>query len=218
MEIKYLGHASFLIKTKKLKIVTDPYLDEAVGFKFPETKADVVTISHSHQDHSAFSKVSPATDQSVLKIDLPGEFEKNGVRIYGYLSYHDDQKGKERGENILYKIETDEGVILHCGDLGEVLDDDFVDEIGDVDVLLIPVGGYFTIGPKQAVELISKIEPKIFIPMHYKTEKHNLTFSQLSTIDDFFKEIGQTLKPQEKLILKKEDLNEVEMKMVVLQS
>ncbi len=100
MEIKYLGHSSFLIKTKDAKIVTDPFDPIVTGIKFPKIEADVVTVSHDHRDHNQAKLV----DGNPLIIDMPGEYEKKGVRIFGYRSYHDKKQGTERGEVILYKI------------------------------------------------------------------------------------------------------------------
>ena len=134
MEIKYLGHSSFLIKTKTAKVVTDPYDPEVVGMRFPKTEADIITISHHHHDHDNASVVAKPQTGEQLMIDLPGEFERLGVRIFGYLSYHDKTKGSERGEDILYKIEAEGVTLLHCGDLGYVPEDSFLDSLGDIDM------------------------------------------------------------------------------------
>ena len=107
MDIKYLGHSSFLIKTKTARIVTDPFDPEMVGLKFPKTEADVVTISHNHKDHNQFKNVSGINGVDPLIIDMPGEFEKLGVRIFGFQSFHDKTHGSERGENIMYKFESE---------------------------------------------------------------------------------------------------------------
>lgn len=214
MEIKYLGHASFFIKGKLGRLITDPFDPQMVGIKFPKTEADVVTISHHHQDHDYLSAISG----SPLVIDLPGEYEKNGFRIFGYKSFHDKKNGQERGENILFKIETEGIRVLHCGDLGLIPEDKFLDSMGEIDVLLVPVGGFYTIDGNEAIALAKKIEPAIIIPMHYKTKGHNpQVFEKIALLDSFLKEIGQTPEAQEKLVIKKEDLAELEMKVVVLQ-
>jgi len=219
MEIKYLGHASFLIKTKNAKVVTDPYDSEMVGMKFPKTEADIITVSHHHQDHDRVDQIQlPPTGNPPLIIDLPGEFEKLGVRIFGYKSYHDDKQGAERGENILFKIEAEGISVLHCGDLGFVPDDNFLDAIGDVDILLVPTGGFYTIDSSSASELVKKIEPSIVIPMHFNHSKLNQkNFAQLEPVEEFTKKFGiekPTTLP--KLIYKKEE-GEEEMKVVVLE-
>ncbi len=219
MEIKYLGHSSFLIKTKTAKIVTDPFNPQMVGLKFPKVEADIITVSHQHQDHNNVKAVLPTQSATQpLVLDMSGEFEKQGVRIYGYLSYHDEKKGAERGENILYKIEAEGLLILHCGDLGVVPDDDFLDLVGDVDILLVPTGGFYTIDSEKAYQLLKKLEPYLVIPMHYNHRRLNqAVFNKLASVDNFIKKFGLD-KPEmlAKLVIKKEDLTE-ETKLVVLE-
>lgn len=215
MEIKYIGHSSFFIKSKEARVVTDPYDPGMVGLKFPKTEADIVTISHQHPDHNYIAGISGTP----LVIDWPGEFEKNGVRIFGYRSFHDKNKGQERGENTLYKIETEDLSILHCGDLGHLIDDSFIEEIGEVDILMVPVGGLFTIDATEAVELVKRVEPKLVIPMHYNSPKlKQEQFEKLTGVEDFLKKIGASGEepPTQKLTVKSDDLKEVEMKVVVM--
>ena len=210
MEIKCLGHSSFLIKTKNARIVTDPYDPKMVGLKFPKTEADVVTISHQHKDHNQFKNVSGINGVDPLVIDMPGEFEKNGVRIFGFQSFHDKSQGKERGENILYKFEAEGISVLHCGDLGIIPEESFLEAIGEVDILMVPVGGVYTIDSDEAVSLVKKIEPAIVIPMHYGTGK-------LANVSEFTKKFGlDNIVPLPKLVYKKEEI-EQEMKVVVLE-
>ena len=214
MDIKYFGHASFFIRSKEAKLVTDPYNSSMIGIKFPKTEGDIVTVSHHHKDHDDVSQIIA----DPLVIDMPGEFEKKGVRISGFLSYHDKQKGAERGENVLYKIEADDISILHCGDLGLVPDDSFIEGIGDVDVLMVPTGGFYTIDSAEAAELVKKIEPSIVIPMHYNDPKLNQdVVGKLTPVQDFMHKMGiETFQAAPKLTLKKEDLEE-EMKVVVME-
>ncbi|OGK26203.1 hypothetical protein A2954_04420 [Candidatus Roizmanbacteria bacterium RIFCSPLOWO2_01_FULL_37_12] len=214
MDIKYFGHSSFLIRTKNAKLITDPFNSKMVGLKFPKTEADIVTISHQHEDHNN----SSAVEESPLLINMPGEFEKKGLRVFGFQTYHDKKNGAERGENIVYKYEGDGVSVLHCGDLGLVWDDAFIDQLGEIDVLMVPVGGFYTIDPTEAVELVKKIEPSIVIPMHYNHAKLNQqVFGKLSTVNDFLKKIGaENVVPVPKLIIKKEELLE-EMKVVVME-
>ncbi len=213
MDIKYLGHASFLVKSKDAKLVTDPY-DPSIGIKFPKTDADIITVSHKHPDHNFVAGVTG----DPLVIDMPGEFEKKGMRIFGFQSYHDKKNGAERGENILYKIETENISVLHCGDLGLVPDDGFLELIGDVDILMVPVGGFYTINAEEAAVLVAKIEPSIVIPMHYNHEKLNQkTFANVQPLSEFLKKMGaESVIPIPKLSVKKEDLQD-EMKVVVMQ-
>jgi L-ascorbate metabolism protein UlaG (beta-lactamase superfamily) len=213
MEIKYLGHASFLIKSHTAELVTDPFDPQMVGFKFPKTEADVVTISHHHGDHDAVSQV----DGSPLVIDMPGEYERLGFRIFGFRCFHDKEQGKQRGENIIFKIESEGISLLHCGDLGHLLDEALIDQLGEINILMVPVGGFYTIDYKEAVALSRKIEPEIIIPMHYRTDKHDPSvFEKITPVSDFLKEINQEIEPQDKLVVKKEDLSEMEMQVVVL--
>lgn len=210
MEIKYLGHSAFLIKTKTAKIVTDPYDSEMVGIKFPKTEADVVTISHSHKDHNQYKNVSGINGVDPLVIDMPGEFEKLGVRIFGFQSFHDKTQGSERGENILYKFESEGISVLHCGDLGLIPEESFLESIGEIDILMVPVGGVYTIDSDEAVSLVKKIEPKIVIPMHYGSDK-------LAPVSEFTKKFGlDNPVPLPKLVYKKEEI-EQEMKVIVLE-
>lgn len=216
MEIKYFGHSSFLIKSKDAKIITDPF-DSSIGIKFPKTEADMVTISHDHFDHNKIELVTAPMGEQLLTISMPGEFEKKGVRIFGFRSFHDAKQGSERGETVLYKVETENISALHCGDLGFVPDDSFIDMIGDVDILFVPVGGHFTIDADQAVSVIKKIEPSIVIPMHYNHSKlDQKKFGELTPVSEFLKKFSiETLQPIPKLIVRKEEL-EQEMKIVML--
>lgn len=220
MDIKYLGHASFLIKTKTARLVTDPFDPAMVGLKFPKVEADIVTISHHHQDHNFIKPFqTPISDHySPLIIDMPGEYEKFNFRITGYQSYHDKKKGVERGENIIYKIEVEGISILHCGDLGVLPDESFLDNIGDVDILMVPVGGVYTIDSSEAAQLVKKIEPSIVVPMHYNHPKLNQNiFGQLSAVEEFLRKFGiEKMTPVPKLVVKKEEMDE-EMKIIVME-
>ena len=160
MEIKYLGHSSFLIKTNDARIVTDPYDSKMVGLKLPKMEADIVTVSHGHKDHNQSEQV----EGTPKVFDWPGQFETKGVRVWGFRTYHDKKEGAERGENVMFKFESEGISILHCGDLGAVPPDTFLDEVGDVDVLLVPVGNKYTISPDEAIERIKKVEPEIVVP------------------------------------------------------
>jgi len=200
MEIKYLAHASFLIKTKDAKVVMDPFDPKFVGLKFSKQEADIVTISHSHKDHSYTELIEGAP----LILTWPGQFEKKGVRIWGFHSFHDKVEGKERGENVMYKLESEGVSILHCGDIGAIPSDEQIDEIGDVNILLVPVGGKYTITADEAIQLIKKVEPTIVIPMHYG--RPELAIEGLAPLEEFLKKMGiGQVEPLEKLVVKKED-------------
>ena len=214
MEIKYLGHSSFYIKTKHSRIVTDPFYSEEVGLNFPKVEADIVTVSHNHKDHSTFEGVKGAP----LQINWPGEFEKQQVKITGYSTYHDDKNGQERGENIMYKFEDGEISLLHCGDLGQQIPAPLIDEIGSVDVLLIPTGGVYTIGPQEAVKVVNSIEPAFVIPMHFFKEGLNKSlFGSLLPVEAFLKEMGvEDPVKLDKLVVKKEQIEGESTKVVML--
>jgi len=223
MEIKYVGHSSFLIKTKTAKVLTDPFDPKMTGLKFPKTEADIVTVSHQHEDHNQHALVTNTEGKEPLVIDMPGEFESQGVRIFGFRTFHDDKNGADRGENIMFKIEAEGVSVLHCGDLGLVPEDSFIDSIGDVDILLVPTGGFYTIDPDGAAALIKKVEPSIVVPMHYldssltpaSTERKK-NFAQLKPVEEFTKKFGiENAEPLPKLVVKKEELQD-EMKIVVL--
>ena len=196
-------------------MITDPFDPKTVGLKYSGVEGEIVTVSHNHQDHNATDRVT-----GIKKIvDGPGEYEISGVTIMGYKTFHDNKQGAEKGENTVYVIEAEGLRVVHLGDIGHSLSDDLVDEIGDVDVLMIPVGGFFTIGPKEATEIISKIEPYFVIPMHYKTEGMEPGFAgKLLPLSDFLKESGMTTETLPKFSLKKEDiLEDQNTKVIVLE-
>ncbi len=220
MDITYLGHASFRLKGKNTTLVTDPYELEKVGLKFPKhVMADVVTVSHDHPDHNAFHQI----EGTPYVIHGPGEYEVKGVGVIGTTSFHDDEKGAKRGKNTIYRIEMDGLSIVHLGDLGHTLSADEVDALDGVDILMIPVGGHFTINPTAAVSVINEIEPSIVIPMHYKRDdmtglpaQAGDAFKDLATVQMFLKEIGkEDVVAQPKLSVTKDKLPE-QMQVVVL--
>ncbi len=185
MRIEWLGHSAFLITSKDGKrVITDPYkagsYGGAVGYKPINTQADVVTVSHQHDDHNDTSAVLGTPEI----IEGTGEKEIKGIRFKGISSYHDTSKGKERGENTIYVIELDGLRICHLGDLGEELSEKQIGEIGDVDILLVPVGGFYTIDAKTASSIVDTLKPKVVIPMHYKTEAIGFP---IAGVDEFIK-------------------------------
>jgi len=216
MEITYLGHSCFRIKGKKNIIVTDPF-NEDVGFKMPRVTADIITISHHHQDHNNVSAVKGTTKRrEPFVVDGPGEYEISDVSIFGIASYHDKSSGAKRGENTIYLISLDGLRLAHLGDLGHKLTETQLEELNGVDVLFIPVGGTFTIDDNEAIEVVAQIEPRIIIPMHYKTADMKPDFGIKLTVDDFLKAIGEEAnKAKEKLDISKDKLPE-EREIVVL--
>lgn len=180
MKIKWYGHSCFEITSDTgVKIITDPF-DERVGYKVPSVEADIITVSHSHYDHDNTSIVK--SDHVLL--NRVGEDNIKGVKVIGIKSYHDDVFGEKRGENVIFKYYLDGMVVCHLGDLGCIPSEDELNKLRDIDILIIPVGGIYTIDSEKAVELIGKTGTKVIIPMHYKTEK--LKF-ELEPVDNFTK-------------------------------
>jgi L-ascorbate metabolism protein UlaG (beta-lactamase superfamily) len=146
-------------------------------------------------------------------VDTAGEYDVKGVLIEGVDSFHDEKNGAERGHNIIFRITVDDVSIVHLGDLGHVLDTKQLEHLSGADILLVPVGGKYTLDAKKAVEVVSQIEPRIVIPMHYKTEGVKL---EIDGVEKFIKELG--LKPQyeDKLKISKKELPVEDMELVVL--
>ncbi len=175
MRIKYLGHASFVITTSsETRILTDPYSIEAYADKLLyspiEELVDVVTVSHGHGDHGD-PKALVALPGAPVIIKSSGKFLANGVEFLGVETFHDDSHGGERGKNIVFVINADDLYIAHLGDLGHVLTADQAAEIGAVDVVLVPVGGFYTIDAAQATKVVDQLGARVVIPMHYRTRK-----------------------------------------------
>lgn len=217
MDITYLGHSSFAFKGSKARVVVDPFDATLLGIPFPKTEADIVTVSHQHDDHNAISNISG----DPLIFDLPGEYEKNGVRVYGFETFHDKNNGEERGKNIIFKFEIDGVAILHCGDLGHALTSELIQEINGADILLVPVGGVYTINADEARQVVERLEPSIVIPMHYRdpalTTKIS-DYASMATVDEFLQKIGVTdIQPVKKLSVKATDFGEEDMRIVVME-
>jgi L-ascorbate metabolism protein UlaG (beta-lactamase superfamily) len=182
MEITWYGHACFRLSERGVAIVTDPFSDE-LRYARPRIRADVVTISHDHPGHNNRTGFRGGP----RFFDGPGEYEVGGVFITGVATYHDGRRGAVRGRNTVFLFEFDGLTVCHLGDLGHVLDQKQVEAMSDVDVLLVPVGGVHTLDAPKAAEVISLVEPKAVIPMHYKTPPET---AKLEGLDKFFKEMG----------------------------
>lgn len=178
MKIEWLGHSCFkLIESTGTSVVTDPY-NPYIGEEMPKIQADSVTISHHHDDHNAIHLVEG--DPTIL--DKVGSFEINGIHIYSVMSYHDEKKGALRGKNLVFKFRMDGVEICHLGDIGEELSPMLAELITPVNVLLIPVGGNYTINAIQAKEYVDFLMPDVVIPMHYANKDSKL---EISPLDDF---------------------------------
>lgn len=213
MEITYLGHSSFKLKGKTSTVICDPY-SNLIGLKFPKLEADIVTVSHDHADHNNTAEIS-----GVKKVvSMPGEYEIGGVSIFGISSFHDDKKGEERGKNTIFVINIDGVNVCHLGDLGQkTLTESQLSAIGNVDVLLIPTGGTYTIDSEEAAAIVSAIEPQVIIPMHYKQDGlDEKMFSMLEPAEKFVNATGLKSETLPKLAYKPGDLLEGEQKIYIL--
>ncbi|MFQ3548219.1 MAG: MBL fold metallo-hydrolase [Armatimonadota bacterium] len=172
MNFFYNGHSSFVITTNSgTTILTDPYnpnaYDNKLKYKVFDDEVDIVTISHSHADHAYYDEVKG--NPIILK--NTGKFTVKEVEIFGVQTYHDQEQGNERGENIVFVMKADDITIAHLGDLGHVLTSEQAAEIGAVDIVMVPVGGTYTINSQEAWEVIGQLNSKAVIPMHFKTKK-----------------------------------------------
>lgn len=204
MDIIWYGQACFKLKGKNATVIVDPFDPEFTGLKLPkEFEADVVLKTHDHKDHSYVGAISG----NPIVFQGPGEYEVKGVVISGIPSFHDDAKGAERGLNTIYNVTIDGINIAHLGDLGQTsLTEEQVQAI-DCDILLVPVGSIYTIDAKGAANIISQLEPKIIIPMHFGGVE-GLKFP-LDGADKFLKEMGaEGVVPVPKLSISKDKLPE----------
>ena len=185
MKIKWYGHAAFLITSDKgTKFIIDPYEPGAFGGQLSYGKikdqADIVLTSHDHADHN-YTQDLPGTPQVVKG---SGSKTVKGISMKGISTYHDPSQGSERGANTIFTIKINHIQLCHLGDLGHLLSDKELAEIGPVDILLIPVGGLFTIDPKEATGVAEQIKPNVLIPMHFKTGKCGFS---IAPVEDFLK-------------------------------
>lgn len=182
MDINWLGHSCFRIKGKEAVVVTDP-CHPSLGYPLGKLRADIVTVSHSHPGHSFIE----AVDGEYRQIKGPGEYETKSVFVTGIATFHDKSQGSERGKNTIYLLEIDGVTLCHLGDIGHALSSGIEEELGDVGVLFLPIGGVNTIDSTVAAEIVRSLAPKIVIPMHYKTPA--LT-KELEPLDKFLKKMG----------------------------
>ncbi len=186
MKIKWYGHAAFnIVSENGVGIIIDPYQSGAFGGALSygpiRDEADIVLVSHDHDDHN-YTKDIKGKFQIIKKA---GTYSVKDIAIKAIPSYHDPSKGKERGDNLIFVLDVDGIKIAHMGDLGHTLPRGIVDEIGSIDVLLIPVGGFYTIDSKEATKVANDIKPLITIPMHFKTEKCNFP---IAPVEEFTKD------------------------------
>jgi len=233
MQIIWKGQSCFQIitahnKNEQIFIVIDPFPEE-IGLKAPKLEADILLITHQHPDHNNIKAVSG----NPFLISGSGEYEIKGVYIQGISAWHGEKNGKERGENTIYTIEAEDLKICHLGDLDQKeLTGEQLEKIGDVDILMVPVGGVSTISAKEALKVMSQIEPKITIPMYYQIPSPRRGEGErrgrsplrppklklkLEGLDKFLKVLGiKKIEPLNKLTIKKKDLSSEEARVIVL--
>ncbi len=213
MNITWYGHSCFKLQGKDVTLVTDPFSKE-IGLKPPTGAADIVTISHEHPDHNN----REALKGEVFVVDGPGGYENKRVVVRGIESFHDEVQGAERGFNTIYTILMEEIRFCHLGDLGQKsLDAEQLKAIGQVDVLFVPVGGQGVLAAKEAQEVISQIEPRVIIPMHYHLPGLKGQWAKLDEVKAFCAMCN--LDPKEtvsKLSLKKKELPEEDARYLVM--
>ena len=185
MKIIWLGHSAFkLEESTGTSVVTDPYSAKLVGYEMQDVNADAVTISHHHNDHDDLKKLNP----DVQVIDSLGFWELKGIDVSSMLSYHDAESGKKRGENLIFKFRIDGVDVCHLGDVGEECTVKLGDSIGTVNVLMVPVGGNYTIDARQAKEYVDFLMPDIVIPMHYETPSCKIDIDKVDRFLELFDE------------------------------
>ena len=200
MEITWFGHSCFLLRSGDFRLLTDPY-DMSLGYPPVRIKQTlkIVTVSHGHKGHN-YAQDFKDNPRIILS---PGEYETGGIFIYGTRLYHDNEKGAKLGKNLAFLFEMDDLKICHMGDLGHLITAQQEQELGNVDVLILPVGGIATINAEMAAKIVRLLEPKIVIPMHYKTE----VTPWLEPVDTFLAEMGaKEAVPQPSLTITKSRL------------
>jgi len=182
MKIQWLGHACFRLRGRERTIVTDPCAP-STGYTIGRPTADILTISHHHPGHDHLAPVAG----SPLVIDGPGEYEVGGVFILGIPAWHDSEQGARLGRNIVYIFDLDDLRLAHLGDLAHIPSPEQAEAMSGVDILLVPVGGGNSLDGAAAAEVVSLLEPRLIVPMHYKTA---VAKAPLAPLEPFFKEMG----------------------------
>ena len=173
MKITWYGHSCFAVESAEGSVILDPYAPGSVpGYQLPALQADRVICSHEHSDHFCPEAVT-----------LSGK--KDGLQIRTVASYHDDVKGKKRGNNNISVISCENLTAVHLGDLGHALSPEQIEQIGKTDILMVPVGGFYTVDAQQAFEICEALHPGIIIPMHFREEGRG--YEVLATAEEFLK-------------------------------
>lgn len=208
MQIQWYGQSCFKIQGKEVTIITDPFFD-TTGLKLRKSTADITTMSH--EQTSNIDAVSGDT----FEITTPGEYEVKDVFIFGVPSYADDAKGKDNGENVIFRFDIEGMRIAHLGMLGHQLESRQLEKLSRIDVLLVPVGGHGVIDHAKAALVVSQLEPSIIVPMLYHVDELK---EQRESVEKFCKEMGCVMgEPEEKLKITKKDLQQEDSRVVILQ-
>jgi len=205
MIIKWFGQSCFMIMSENgTKILTDPFKN-MLGYKLPQIDANIISKSHNHSDHNNTNAVK----SNFVCINELGIFSKDGIEIKGVETFHDKVLGAKRGKNTVYTFKIDGINICHCGDLGHILNSKQIEEIGSVDILLLPIGGSATINAFDATKVMKQLKPTIVIPMHYRTKALGLPgYLLFGTVDKFISVSGLKAKEYEKLELNKTNMKD----------
>lgn len=214
MIISWLGQSCFKLQDKlngqDITVIVDPFSPTYTGLKLPANlTADIVAISHQHEDHNFRQGVS---GQPFI-VDMAGEYEIAGLSIDAIDSDHDQKGGAERGHNLIFRLEFSDLAVAHLGDLGSPLEAKQLERLAGTDILLVPIGGRYTLDAKQAVEAINQIEPKMVIPMHYQLPGLKM---ELNAVDDFIKALGLAPVYENKLKISRRDLDSENTQLTVL--
>ncbi len=181
MKIKWFGHSCFRLTAENgTKIIIDPY-HNMLGYKLPEIDAHIVTTSHDHGDHNNVGAVKG----DFVHIKDSGKFSQEGIEIKGIQTFHDKVSGKKRGKNIVYSFRIDGLNVCHCGDLGHPLSLEQINEIGKVDILILPIGGRAVLDAIGATEVMKQLNPAVVIPMHYRTKALGILGFIFGKVDTF---------------------------------
>lgn len=211
MQITYLGHSSFFLETLGKRIVTDPF--GGIGYPFPHVSADAVTVSHGHYDHCEVGAVggAPAVFRSA------GEYELGGIRISAYPSFHDDVHGAKRGANLIFRFEAEGVTVCHLGDIGEPCTPGQLQKVGKADILLVPVGGNYTVDAAGAAEYVRRIAPAVVIPMHYKTPGLQIDIGGVDAFLSLFAGEREVVRVGARISFGREELEKLNKKIIVME-
>lgn len=213
MEIIYLGHSAFRLRGKEVTIVTDPF-PPGLGLCMGKISGDIVTVSHPSPHHCFISGVSGGP----RVVDGPGEYEISDVLIAGVATSRAGVGTDGKMANTAYVLRFDDLVVCHLGDLRQPLTDQQVEEVGSIDVLLVPVGGGGALSPSEAAQVVSQLEPSIVIPMHFQMNGAGAQPTTMVPVDHFCREMGRKdLAPEQKLSVSKSSLPS-EVQLVVLEN